>query len=76
MAVVLVSSQERDNGMTEVVLSDDGVRFRAMVSTALMKSGDAYNSLQIIANRQKAEHARLGGIRKLVTGDDRGDAGL
>lgn len=69
MAVVLVSSEEREGGMTEVVLSDDGVRFRAMVSTELMKRGDAYTMYQIMANRQKAEHQRLQAIRSTV-GED------
>lgn len=69
MAVVLVSSRERDDGMTEVVLSDEGVRFRAMVATSLINSGDAYNMYQIMANRQKAEHQRLQAIRATV-GED------
>lgn len=76
MPVVLVSSRERDNGMTEVVLSEDGIRFRAMVSTALMASGEAYNTFQIIANRQKAEHQRLQAIRQQVGEDSGVDTGL
>lgn len=69
MAVVVVSQVERENGMTEVVLSEDGIRFRAMVDTDLVRRGDAYNMFQIMSNRQRAEHARLQAIRSTV-GED------
>lgn len=69
MSVVLVSAVERENGMTEVLLSEDGVRFRALVATSLVRSGEAHNMYQIMANRQRAEHARLQAIRSTV-GED------
>lgn len=69
MAVVLVSRRDRDNGMSEVVLSEDGVRFRALVSTALADSGEAYNLYQVMSNNQRAEFQRLQDIRARVGGD-------
>lgn len=69
MAVVLVSRRDRDNGTTEVVLSEDGVRFRALVSTALADSGEAYNLYQVMSNNQRAEYKRLQDIRARVGGD-------
>lgn len=62
MAVVVVSRTKRPNGTTQVVLSQDGVRFTMVVPDAVDEAKDALDVYQIMADRQCAEQQRLNRI--------------
>lgn len=67
--VIIVTRRDRENGTSDVLISDGEFRCRVMVSTALLDSGEAHDTLQIILNRNKAESERLRAIHTRV-GED------
>lgn len=59
MPVILVSKRQRADGSYEVTLSQDGVRFNAVVTKDVAEGSDALNVYQVMANQQCKTKARL-----------------
>lgn len=59
MAVVVLAREDRDDATTEVVLSQDGVRFTVIVPTMVDRDSTALAMYQIMADRMGKTVAAL-----------------
>lgn len=65
MPVLVLSEVDRGDGTVLATLSQDGVRFTAVVSSSLLDSGHKIAVYQTVADHMVAEQARVRAIREL-----------